>query len=180
MRHPEKPTSPPVLVIVMGVSGSGKSSVAQSLAEDFGYRYLDADDFHSDEAKAQMAEGTPLTDEMRIPWVNNISAYLTECAQSGISCTLAFSGLRQAHRECLRSLPFKVIFIYLKGSKETIARRMSSRQDHFMPTSLLDSQFASMEDSSTETDVLPIDITPPLEQVIRECKSRIDAQLGNR
>lgn len=180
MHHPEQPTSPPVLVIVMGVSGSGKSSVAQSLAENYGYRYLDADDFHSDEAKAQMAAGTPLTDEMRIPWVNNISAYLTDCAHSGVSCTLAFSGLRQAHRERLRSLPFKVIFIYLKGSKETISRRMGSREDHFMPTSLLDSQFASMEDSSAEADVLPIDITPPLEQVIDECRSRIDERLHRR
>ena len=161
MQQPVNSQQSPVLIIVMGVSGSGKSSVAQSLAETYGYRYLDADDFHSDEAKAHMAAGTPLTDAMRIPWVNNISAYLTECAQLNVSCTLAFSGLRKAHREQLRRLPFRLAFIYLKGKRETIAQRMSSRQDHFMPTSLLDSQFASMEDSSGESDVLPIDITPP-------------------
>jgi len=169
----------PVLVVVMGVSGSGKSTVARSLAEELGYCYLDADDFHSDEAVAQMAAGIPLTDAMRIPWVNNICAHLTKCAQSGTSCTLAFSGLRKAHRESLRQLPFQVVFAYLNGSKQTIAQRMSLRADHFMPTSLLDSQFASMEDSSTESDVLSIDISADLPEVLTECKSRIAAYFAN-
>lgn len=177
MHRPDSLHLRPVLIIVMGVSGSGKSSVAQALAKAYGYRYLDADDFHSEEAKAQMAAGTPLTDAMRIPWVNNISAYLTDCAQLDVSCTLAFSGLRKAHRQQLRRLPFRLAFIYLKGSRETIARRMSSREDHFMPTSLLESQFASMEDSSGERDVLPIDIAPPLETVIDNCKRELEAYL---
>lgn len=167
----------PVLIIVMGVSGSGKSSVAQALAEAYGYRYLDADDFHSDEAKQQMAAGTPLTDAMRAPWVNNICAYLTTCAQQNISCTLAFSGLRKAHRDRLRQLPFRLAFIYLKGNQETIAERMSQRQDHFMPTSLLTSQFSSMEGSNGESDVLPIDITPALDEVINNCKQQLTLYL---
>ncbi|HEY7884184.1 MAG TPA: gluconokinase, GntK/IdnK-type [Cellvibrionaceae bacterium] len=170
-------SQPPVLIIVMGVSGSGKSTVAQFLAEDLNYCYLDADDFHTDEAKAQMAAGTPLTDAMRIPWVNNICAHLTQRAQSGTSCTLAFSGLRKAHRESLRQLPFRVVFTYLNGSKATIAQRMSLRADHFMPTSLLDSQFASMEDSSAEADVLTIDISADLPQVLAACKSQVSAYL---
>lgn len=133
------PNSMPALIIVMGVSGSGKSSVAEELAKHYQMRYLDADDFHSDEAKAQMAAGIPLTDELRAPWVHNISAYLTDCAAKNISCTLAFSGLRKNHREILRQLPFHVIFLHLTGSKELIAQRMSARSDHFMPASLLDS-----------------------------------------
>ncbi|MDO3387046.1 gluconokinase, GntK/IdnK-type [Gilvimarinus sp. SDUM040013] len=168
----------PVLIIVMGVSGSGKSSVAKALAQHYQYLYLDADDFHSEAAKAQMAAGTPLTDELRAPWVHNISAYLNECFQKGTSCTLAFSGLRQAHRDTLRQLPFNIVFLHLEGSKALIASRMNDRSDHFMPTSLLDSQFDSLEPCNQESDIISVDITPPLERVIDSCYRDIEAKLG--
>ena len=157
------------LIVVMGVSGSGKSTVAQALAEQLDYCYLDADDFHSTEAKACMAAGKPLTDEQRAPWVHNICAYLTQCAQKEQSCTLAFSGLRRSHREQLRQLPFRVVFLYLDGSQALIAERMSRRSDHFMPPSLLNSQFASMETSDNEPDVIPIDISQPPQMVLEQC-----------
>lgn len=169
--------SMPALIIVMGVSGSGKSCVAEALAKHYQMTYLDADDFHSDQAKAQMAAGIPLTDELRIPWVHNISAHLTDCATKNISCTLAFSGLRKKHREILRQLPFRVVFLHLTGSKELIARRMSARSDHFMPTSLLDSQFDSLEPCDGEEDIITIDISPPLTEVIARCRQHIDAKL---
>ena len=167
----------PVLLIVMGVSGTGKSSVAEALAQHYGYRYLDADDFHSDEAKALMAQGTPLTDALRAPWVRNISAYLSQCAASGASCTLAFSGLRQDHRQQLRQLPFRRLFVFLAGDKNTIATRMNLRQDHFMPTSLLDSQLASLQSPLGEPDVIEISIEPVLDTVIATCITRIDNAL---
>ena len=166
---PNKPCLPTRLIVVMGVSGSGKSTVAEALAEQLGYCYLDADDFHSDEAKACMAAGTPLTDAQRAPWVHNICAHLAQCAKKEQSCTLAFSGLRRSHREQLRRLPFQVIFLYLDGSQALIARRMSQRCDHFMPTSLLDSQFASMESSDDEADVIPIDISQTPQGVLERC-----------
>ncbi|WP_041522809.1 gluconokinase [Gilvimarinus agarilyticus] len=168
----------PVLLIVMGVSGTGKSSVAQALAEHYGYRYLDADDFHSDEAKALMAQGTPLTDALRAPWVRNIGAHLTQCAADGTNCTLAFSGLRHDHREQLRQLPFQRLFVFLAGRKDTIATRMNQRQDHFMPTSLLDSQLASLQSPSAEPDVIEVSIEPALAEVIDNCIDRIDQSLG--
>ncbi|UTF59993.1 gluconokinase [Gilvimarinus sp. DA14] len=168
-RAPSAPTHQPQLVIVMGVSGSGKSSVAKAMAEQLNYEYLDADDFHSDEAKACMAAGVPLTDAQRIPWVHNICAHLATRAQNGQNCTLAFSGLRRSHRQQLRKLPFDLVFLYLKGSKALIAERINARNNHFMPPSLLDSQFASMEESTTETDVISIDIDRPLSQVVESC-----------
>lgn len=181
MSHPPNQSSlRPVLLIVMGVSGSGKSSVAEALAQHYQYHYLDADDFHSDEAKAQMAAGVPLTDEMRVPWVHNICAHLKDYAQKNASCTLAFSGLRRSHRDQLRQLPFTIVFVYLCGTKSLIAERMSAREGHFMPASLLDSQFASMEDSRGEADVVAIDISPELSQVITNCLHRIEPFLATR
>jgi len=171
-------TEQPVLLIVMGVSGTGKSCVAEALAQHYGYRYLDADDFHSSEAKALMAKGTPLTDALRAPWVHNIEAYLRECAAAKISCTLAFSGLRSDHRQQLRQLPFRRMFIYLAGSKATIAARMNSRPDHFMPTSLLDSQLASMQPPTDEPEVIEISIEPSLDEVIASCIEKIDGQIA--
>ncbi len=163
----------PALIIVMGVSGSGKSTVAEALAEQLDFTYLDGDDFHSAEACQHMAAGKPLTDAMRVPWVDNICSALSTYALKGTSCTLAFSGLRKAHREQLRTAPFNILFIYLTGSKETILARMKSREDHFMPTSLLDSQFESMEDSETEQDVIQIDISPSPTEIISTCLKSI-------
>lgn len=158
----------------MGVSGSGKSTVGEALADYYGFLYLDADDFHSEEARAQMASGKPLTDAMRAPWVTNICNTLNDYESQGTSCTLAFSGLRKAHREQLRKVAHNVLFVYLTGSKETILARMQKRENHYMPASLLDSQFDSMEDSACETDIIPVDITPSIADIIEHCKQQID------
>lgn len=164
----------PRLIIVMGVSGSGKSTVGEALAEHYDFLYLDADDFHSDAARAHMAEGKPLTDAMRAPWISHICKTLNDHESKGTSCVLAFSGLRKAHREQLRNVNHEVLFIYLTGSKDTILARMQKRENHYMPTSLLDSQFESMEDSSSEKDVIPVDIAPPITEIIAACKNCLD------
>lgn len=158
--------SAPLLVIVMGVSGAGKSTVSQALAERCGYLYLDADDFHSTDARAHMAAGKPLTDVMRTPWVETICKHLRKLAMDGTHVVLAFSGLRKAHREPLRHCGYRVQFLFLDGNRNTIAARLQARTDHFMPTSLLESQFASLERPDTEPDVQILDITPPLEQLL--------------
>jgi len=158
--------SAPLVVIVMGVSGAGKSTVSQALADRCGYLYLDADDFHSTDARAHMAAGKPLTDVMRTPWVDTICKHLRKLAVDGTHVELAFSGLRKAHREPLRHCGYRVQFLFLDGNRNTIAARLQARTDHFMPTSLLDSQFASLERPDTEPDVQILDITPPLEQLL--------------
>lgn len=168
--------SAPLLVVVMGVSGAGKSTVSQALAERCGYLYLDADDFHSADARAHMAAGKPLTDAMRIPWVETICKYLHKLAADGTHVVLAFSGLRKAHREPLRCCGYRAKFLFLDGDRDIIAARLQARTDHFMPTSLLDSQFASLERPDAEPDVHALDVTPALDQLLDQAVSLLQPE----
>jgi gluconokinase len=153
----------PYLIISMGVSGSGKSTVAKMLAKEFDLPFLEADDFHSAENKAHMAAGKALTDAMREPWIASIC---DKIKTDGKSCVLAYSGLRRAHRQKFRELGFKTLFLYLNGSKELIAKRMSERAGHFMPTSLLDSQFAAMEAPLDEPDMVMVGIEGSIDDIV--------------
>lgn len=156
------------LYIIMGVSGAGKSTLASALAQHFGYHYLDADDFHSESAKAHMAGGAPLTDAMRKPWIERICTHLHELALRDESVVLAFSGLKKSHRDPLRECGLETHFLFLDGDAPTISERMSAREGHFMPPSLLDSQFESLErpDMAREPDIEPLSITPPIPGVL--------------
>jgi len=165
------------LIIVMGVSGSGKSTLAKALGETYGYQYLDGDDFHSAASRSLMAEGIPLTDEQRAPWVESLKKRLQQNAKRTIHTTLAFSGLKQKHRAELRAAGLRTIFLYLNGNKEIIQERISKRKGHFMAPALLDNQFANMEDPLREHDVHLIEIWPTLEQVIRQARSIVDVSL---
>lgn len=153
------PESTTYLIIVMGVSGSGKSTIAKAVADHFDYQFLDADDFHSDENKQHMASGKPLTDEMRLPWVNNIRQHLQLASTRQEHSVLAFSGLRQQHRNILRSAGLRTLVIFLNGDKNTIQQRVNLRKNHFMAPGLVDSQFAALEDPTAEADVVAVDVT---------------------
>ena len=150
------------VVVVMGVSGSGKTTLARALADAWPATFLDADDFHGATAKARMASGLPLTDRMRLPWVKRIATELQRRIAAGERVTLAFSGLRRRHRDLLRGSGLPLRFVFLHGDAELIAGRMRERSAHYMPVSLLDSQFAALEDPRGEPDVveLPIDLDP--------------------
>lgn len=150
------------VAVVMGVSGSGKTTLARALADAWGATFLDADDFHSDEAKASMARGEPLTDESREPWVARIAADLQRRVAGGARVTLAFSGLRRRHRDVLRAAELPLRFLYLRGEAALIGQRMRERDGHYMPVSLLDSQFAALEEPTAEENavVLPVDLPP--------------------
>jgi gluconokinase len=155
--------SVPVRVaVVMGVSGSGKTTLARALAAAWPATFLDADDFHSEEARTWMAGGQPLTDAMRQPWVERIAADLRRRIAAGERITLAFSGLRRRHRDMLRETGLPVRFLFLEGDAALIGSRMQGRSGHYMPVSLLDSQFATLEDPRGEPDVvaLPVDLAP--------------------
>lgn len=168
----------PVAVIVMGVSGCGKSTVASALAEQYGFTFLDADDFHSDENKAHMAAGNPLTDDMRLPWIHSMRDYLQQQAVLGNSCTLAYSGLRKEHRKILRATDMRTVYVFLDGSKKLIAKRLAARTNHFMANSLIDSQFDSLEDPRQEKDVLTIDINRSLDDVVSTVCSEVSVFLN--
>lgn len=163
-------------IVVMGVSGSGKSMLARALAEHYDARYLDADEFHSAQARARMASGQPLTDEMREPWVAALATALRDHADRGERVVLAFSGLRAAHRMQLRTRSgLHLLLLFLHGKPELIAQRLSARAGHFMPPSLLDSQFETLQIPEAEPDVLPIDIAPPPAQMIAAAIAAIEA-----
>jgi gluconokinase len=162
----------PDLFIVMGVSGTGKSSVAQKIAEELSFVFIDADDFHSTKAKLHMAENKPLTDEMRIPWLARITDHLILLYSQGHSVALAYSGLKLAHRQLFRQLPFSYHFFYLTADKDVIAKRMSQRQNHFFSLGLLDSQFTAMEPPlSNESDVSTINVSRHFSEVTDDINS---------
>lgn len=149
--------SDPVRVaVVMGVSGSGKTTLALALAQAWDATFLDADDFHSAQARAHMASGQALTDAMRVPWVQRIAAALQQRVAAGERVTLAFSGLRRGHRDMLRAAGLPLHFVFLQGDAALIGERMRRRSGHYMPVSLLDSQFATLEPPSGEADVSAI------------------------
>jgi len=150
------------VAVVMGVSGSGKTTLASALAAAWEATFLDADDFHSVEARALMASGQPLTDALRQPWVARIAVALQRRVADGERVTLAFSGLRRQHRDALRAAGVPLRFLYLRGEAPLIGERMRGRSGHYMPVSLLDSQFATLEEPVDEDDVtvLPVGLPP--------------------
>ncbi|WP_101926741.1 MULTISPECIES: gluconokinase [Luteimonas] len=161
-------TATPQVVIVMGVSGSGKTTLARLLAEAWHATFLDADDIHDDAARARMAAGLPLTDAMRDPWVARIATELMTRVAAGERVVLAFSGLRRRHRDRLRDAGLSLRFLFLQGDKPLIATRMQARSGHYMPASLLDSQFEALEMPAGEDDVVTLAIDRPPAEVLRD------------
>jgi len=158
--------SAPVLLVCMGVSGVGKSTLARALADRWSLDFLEADDFHSAANRERMAAGKPLTDAMREPWIRAVCEALEQRRSRGRSCVLACSALRFAHRQTLRGLDFRVLFIDLQAGRDVIAGRMASRREHFAGPTLLDGQFDDLEPTSGEDDVITVDANAPAEQVL--------------
>ncbi|KUF23001.1 gluconokinase [Xanthomonas phaseoli] len=173
--HATPASASPLAIVVMGVSGSGKTTIAQALAAHYRFRFLDADDYHSVAARAQMAAGQPLTDAMRLPWVELLSATLRDCVQAGESVVLAFSGLRSAHRQLLRNSGVPMRFVFLHAAPHVIAARLSTRAGHFMPATLLDSQLQTLELPLDEADVVSVDVDASVPAVVQDAISQLAA-----
>jgi gluconokinase len=154
----------------MGVSGCGKTTVAQALAEKTGGIYLDADFFHPASNKAKMAAGTPLADEDRWPWLDILKGELAKGAALGKPFYLACSALKQKYRDYLAEGQPGLRFVYLKGSFELIRERMCQRPGHFMPVKLLESQFAALEEP---VGAIELDIAQPVEQLIESFSRQV-------
>jgi len=146
-----------MMVVLMGVCGCGKSTVGQALANDFGWVFLDADNFHPENNVAKMAAGVALTDADRWPWLDRIVTELQAVEAKGRHAVLACSALRQRYRDRLDRAG-EIRWVYLKGDAATIEPRMASRRGHFMPATLLASQFATLEEPA---DAIVVDITQP-------------------
>ena len=142
------------LLIIMGVSGCGKTTAAKTISHKLNYTYIEADDFHSQQAKMFMQQGIALTDEQRLPWIESICTALKEQYNEGKHCVLAYSGLRADHREKFKHLGFNCQFIYLKAEQSVIAARLAERNSHFFNPKLLASQFDSLQSPENEVGVL--------------------------
>ncbi|MCP3101020.1 gluconokinase [Myxococcus sp. K15C18031901] len=152
-----------MVVIVMGVTGAGKTTVGRELAEALRWRFLDADDLHSPANVAKMAAGFPLDDSDRWPWLAAIRAQIQEAIERGEDLVVASSALKRVHRDTLEVDPSQLRWVYLHAPREVLAQRVSQRHGHFMPASLLDSQLETLE---VPQRAMPVDVTPPPAEVV--------------
>lgn len=151
-----------MIVLVMGVSGSGKTTVGRALADKLGWRFVEGDDLHPPANVAKMHSGVPLTDADRWPWFDRIVAEMRRINAAGENAVIASSALKAAYRDRLaQGGPMRVV--YLKGDAATIAARITHRTHHFMPPSLLPSQFATLEEP---TDAIVVDIRSSVAQQV--------------
>lgn len=159
---------PPCALIVMGVSGSGKSTVAEAVGRRLGWPFEDGDKFHPKSNVAKMAAGHPLTDEDRWPWLNGIADEIERTCQSGRHVIVACSALKRAYRDVLLRGRGDVRFVFLKGTQELIADRLARRKGHFMPPELLTSQFSTLEPPNDAEHVVTVSIDAPVEGIVDE------------
>ncbi|MBV1822501.1 gluconokinase [Komagataeibacter oboediens] len=144
----------PYVLIVMGVSGCGKSTVAQLMAERLGWPVIEGDDLHPAHNIAKMSNGIPLTDEDRAPWLDCIAQQVRAWGDAGQCGIVTCSSLKRMYRERISGGSHDVCFVYLKGSKEDIAPRLRQRTGHFMPVAMLDSQFDTLEEPDMDDEVV--------------------------
>jgi gluconokinase len=163
-------------LVVMGVAGSGKTTVATLLADRLGITYAEADQFHPQANIDKMTAGTALTDEDRWPWLEAIRDWLSSEAEAGRSGVVTCSALRRSYRDLLRDARGEVCFVHLSGSPELLAERMQHRSGHFMPTSLLPSQLATLEPLTADERGMTLDVSASPQELADEILARTDAQ----
>lgn len=149
-------------VVVMGATGVGKSTVGRALAERLGVPFLDADDVHPAANVAKMSRGEPLTDDDRWPWLDAVGAWLVEHPQGVVAC----SALRRSYRDRLRDAAGDVRFLHLRGAADVLDARLQRRTGHFMPTTLVASQLATLEPLEPDEPGLAIDCTLPVGAIV--------------
>jgi len=153
-------------LIVMGVSGSGKSTFAEALGERLGWRFVYGDSFHPASNVEKMKAGHPLTDEDRWPWLNAIADEIERVCRSGQHVIIACSALKHTYRDVLLRGRDDVRFVFLKGTKELIAERLAQRKGHFMPAGLLKSQFDTLEPPEAGEHVITVSIDESVEAIV--------------
>lgn len=161
------------LYVMMGVCGSGKTTIGAQLARALDVAFVEGDGLHPPENVHRMAAGIPLTDDDRRGWLSTIAARLREAKDAGTGLIVSCSALKRRYRDLLRTVgATDVRFVYLKGSRELLAERMASRRGHFMPPALLDSQLAILEEPSPDERVWMCDITQTPDAIVAELVTR--------
>ena len=178
-----KPTGVVLVIIVMGVSGAGKTTVGQLLASQLGWEYADADDFHPRANIKKMRSGIPLTDEDRIPWLSILRGVIAGWIETPKNSILACSALKRAYREILQGSPEvnpevnpEVRFVYLRGTPELLRQRLHQRVGHFHTERMLESQLATLEERET---ALLVDIDRSPEEIVGQIRTRLGLAKGS-
>ena len=160
-----------MMVVLMGVCGCGKTTIGRALADELGWEFLDADEYHPEANVAKMAAGVALTDDDRWPWLDRLSRQLRALHASGQNAVLACSALRQIYRDRLAASG-ELKWVYLKGDASTIEPRLASRRGHYMPPSLLASQFAALEEPAAAVVVdIRQSIATQVAQIVSELRA---------
>ena len=171
--------TPTLRLIIMGVSGCGKSTMAQALGERLGLQMVDGDDLHLPESVAKMRSGIALEDADRWPWLDRIAAYLSQADAPGR--VVACSALKRVYRDRIRAQAGDVCFVFLDGDFELIDRRMRQRVGHYMQPDLLNSQFRTLEKpQADETDVIRLSITEPVQDMVMHALAALQARTALR
>jgi gluconokinase len=167
-------SEPPCALVVMGVSGSGKSTIAEHLAARLGWRYVDGDLFHPPANVAKMSAGHPLTDEDRWPWLRAIAAEIDRLAAAGERAVVACSALKRAYRDILVHGRDDVRIVFLDGTQDLIAKRLAVRKGHFMPPGLLDSQFKTLEPPQPSERPVTVSIDASVDGIVDDIVRQLE------
>jgi carbohydrate kinase (thermoresistant glucokinase family) len=162
-----------MIVVVMGVSGCGKTTVSTLLAERLGWQYQEGDALHPPENVAKMSGGTPLTDADRIPWLQRIASRIDDWRRSGESGVVTCSALKLSYRDIIIGNRPEVGLVHLKGTRALIGERLAARKGHFMPAALLDNQFATLQEPSAEERAITVEIGGTPAEIVAEIVRRL-------
>jgi gluconokinase len=160
----------PVIIVLMGVSGSGKTTVGKVLAAELGWSFYEGDDFHSAASVEKMGRGIALTDEDRRPWLAALRALIERCLEKQENAVLACSALKQAYRQVLRGDDAHVVFVYLEAPPELLAARLEHRAGHYAKRDLLPSQLATLEEPR---DAVVVDASAAPEEIVGVIRARL-------
>lgn len=157
-----------MIVLLMGVSGSGKTTVGRQLAAGLGWSFRDADEFHPPANIVKMSAGIPLTDEDRAPWLAAIRAHIDACLARGENAVVTCSALKESYRRIIVADPARVKLVYLRGDFDLLLRRLGRREGHFMKADMLKSQFDALE---PPRDALTLDVASPPEKLVADIRA---------
>ena len=174
--NPKAPSNNVSAIVVMGVSGSGKSTIASMLAQRLHWVYEDADWFHPKSNIEKMHHGEPLNDEDRWPWLRAIAEWIDATRSAGGHGVVACSALKRAYRDILIGNRRDVRLVFLKGDRDLIARRIAARADHFMPSTLLESQFAALQEPQADERPIVVTIVPHPREIVEAIVSELGVE----